>query len=282
MSRDSTGKFGSAKDDRWQYRQSTTLNFTGRHCLPIWRIFRSDFKLTRYTLEHVVQNVLQQRVPHYSTSTLTSWGKSDRASDLRRLLDYYMSRTELDIELIEQAEVIPQTSEFARVFGIDFNSVRVRGSQFKVESVMLRIAKPESLLLLSPNRAQVGKQNAAECQPLIMEPQSAFYKGPVLVLDFQSLYPSVMCAYNLWCVRQLAYIPLATDAVYAATRLALDESQTTRARRSWASRTWTCRLARLRCSRTTSRSRRMGSPLSSRTSARVCSPRCSQSFSTLA
>src|ERR1700742_4001836 len=43
---------------------------------------------------------------------------------------------------------------------------------------------------------QVGKQNAAECMPLIMEPYSAFYKGPVVVLDFQSLYPSVMIAYN--------------------------------------------------------------------------------------
>lgn len=32
--------------------------------------------------------------------------------------------------------------------------------------------------------------------PLIMEPYSAFYKGPVVVLDFQSLYPSVMIAYN--------------------------------------------------------------------------------------
>ena len=29
-----------------------------------------------------------------------------------------------------------------------------------------------------------------------MEPLSAFYKGPLVVLDFQSLYPSVMIAYN--------------------------------------------------------------------------------------
>jgi len=32
--------------------------------------------------------------------------------------------------------------------------------------------------------------------PLIMEPMSAFYKGPLVVLDFQSLYPSTMIAYN--------------------------------------------------------------------------------------
>lgn len=32
--------------------------------------------------------------------------------------------------------------------------------------------------------------------PLIMEPVSAFYSSPLVVLDFQSLYPSVMIAYN--------------------------------------------------------------------------------------
>lgn len=29
-----------------------------------------------------------------------------------------------------------------------------------------------------------------------MEPKSGFYKSPLIVLDFQSLYPSVMIAHN--------------------------------------------------------------------------------------
>jgi DNA polymerase zeta len=33
--------------------------------------------------------------------------------------------------------------------------------------------------------------------PLIMEPASAFYSSPLVVLDFASLYPSLMIAYNL-------------------------------------------------------------------------------------
>lgn len=80
---------------------------------------------------------------------------------------------------------------------------------------MFRIAKPESFVLISPSKDdvrlqlprflpftlitaifQVGRQNAAECMPLIMEPTSAFYSSPLVVLDFQSLYPSIMIAYN--------------------------------------------------------------------------------------
>ena len=32
---------------------------------------------------------------------------------------------------------------------------------------------------------------------MILEPKSGFYKDPVIVLDFQSLYPSLVIAYNL-------------------------------------------------------------------------------------
>lgn len=38
--------------------------------------------------------------------------------------------------------------------------------------------------------------NAPECLQLIMEPESRLYNNPVVVLDFQSLYPSIMIAYN--------------------------------------------------------------------------------------
>lgn len=44
---------------------------------------------------------------------------------------------------------------------------------------------------------QVGAQPAMEALPLILEPESRMYTSPVVVLDFQSLYPSMMIAYNL-------------------------------------------------------------------------------------
>ena len=195
MKTQSHGRFGK-ENDRWGFNHTSTIRVTGRHMINIWRAMRGELNLLQYTMENVVFHVLHRRIPHYSYQDLTIWYRNCRPRDLSKVIDYYISRVQLDLEILEQNELVPRTSEQARLLGVDFFSVFSRGSQFKVESLMFRIAKPENFLLPSPSRKQVGQQNALECLPLVMEPQSAFYNSPLLVLDFQSLYPSVMIAYN--------------------------------------------------------------------------------------
>lgn len=182
--------------DKWGFNQTSTIRITGRHMINIWRAMRGEQNLLQYTMENIVYHTLKRRVPHYAFADLTRWYKSSRPRENIRVIDYYLTRVRLDLEILESNELVPRTSEQARLLGVDFYSVFARGSQFKVESLMFRLAKPENFLLVSPSRKQVGSQNALECLPLVMEPQSAFYPDPVLVLDFQSLYPSVMIAYN--------------------------------------------------------------------------------------
>ncbi|KAJ5555085.1 C4-type zinc-finger of DNA polymerase delta [Penicillium sp. DV-2018c] len=191
----SHGRFG--KDaDRWGFDHSSSVRITGRHMFNIWRAMKGELNLLQYTMENVVFHVLHRRIPHYSPQDLTMWYQSNRPRNILKVMEYFTSRVQMNLEILEANELTPRTSEQARLLGIDFASVISRGSQFKVESLMFRIAKPENYLLVSPSRKQVGQQNALECLPLVMEPQSDFYTSPVLVLDFQSLYPSVMIAYN--------------------------------------------------------------------------------------
>jgi DNA polymerase zeta len=195
MKTQSHGRFGK-EADRWGFNHTSSIQITGRHMINIWRAMRGELNLLQYTLENVVFHMLHRRVPHYAWRDLTSWYTSGRPADLAKVLNYFTTRVLLDLAILDGHEVITRTSEQARLLGVDFFSVFSRGSQFKVESLMFRIAKPENFMLVSPSRKQVGSQNALECLPLVMEPQSAFYNSPLLVLDFQSLYPSVMIAYN--------------------------------------------------------------------------------------
>jgi DNA polymerase zeta len=189
------GRFGK-DNDRWGFNRTSSIRVTGRHMINIWRAMRSELNLLQYTMENVVFHLLHRRIPHYSFRDLTEWYESGKPRDFMKVVDYYVSRVQMNLEIIESNELVSRTSEQARILGVDFFSVFSRGSQFKVESLMFRIAKPENFMLVSPSRKQVGQQNALECLPLVMEPQSDFYTSPLLVLDFQSLYPSVMIAYN--------------------------------------------------------------------------------------
>ena len=65
-----------------------------------------------------------------------------------------------------------------------------------------------------------------EAIPLVMEPESRFYAGPVVVLDFQSLYPSMIIAYNLCystCLGRPAHASGGLPVKLGATDLALPE-----------------------------------------------------------
>ena len=195
MKAQSHGRFGK-DNDKWGFNNTSTIRVTGRHMINIWRAMRSELNLLQYTVENVAFHLLHRRIPHFTWADLTRWYMNGKPRDLAKVLNYYISRVQVNLDILEKNELIARTSEQARLLGVDFFSVFSRGSQFKVESLMFRIAKPENFILVSPSRKQVGGQNALECLPLVMEPQSAFYNSPLLVLDFQSLYPSAMIAYN--------------------------------------------------------------------------------------
>ncbi|CAE6411247.1 unnamed protein product [Rhizoctonia solani] len=181
--------------EQWDERHGASFRVVGRHVLNVWRIMRSEQSLDQYTYENVAFHLMHKRVPKYTPKTLTHWFNSDVPSRVVRVLKYWADRTATILDLLDHTELILRTAESARIIGVDFMSVLTRGSQFKVESIMFKIAKQENYVLISPSKEQVGSQNACESLPLVMEPESAFY-NPLVVLDFQSLYPSIMIAYN--------------------------------------------------------------------------------------
>ncbi|XP_051880157.1 DNA polymerase zeta catalytic subunit [Pristis pectinata] len=172
------------------------INLVGRIVLNVWRMMRSEVTLNNYTFENVAFHILRQRFPLFSFRVLSDW--FDNKTDLYRwkMIDHYICRVRGNLKLLEQLDMIGRTSELARLFGILFYHVLTRGSQYRVESMMLRFAKPMNYIAITPSVQQRSRMRAPQCIPLVMEPESRFYSNSVLVLDFQSLYPSIIIAYN--------------------------------------------------------------------------------------
>ncbi|ODV60720.1 DNA-directed DNA polymerase, partial [Ascoidea rubescens DSM 1968] len=181
--------------DKWGYTHASAFKITGRHMINIWRHLRSIFDLQKYSIENITYHVLHERIAYYDCHTLTSLFHG-LPGEKAIFLNYWLKRIEINLKLLQSSDLISRTAEQARLGGIDFYSVLYRGSQYKVESFMVRMCKAENFMLYSPSKKQVQKQTALDCIPLVMEPDSSYFKSPVVVLDFQSLYPSVMIAYN--------------------------------------------------------------------------------------
>jgi DNA polymerase zeta len=183
--------------DRWGYSHASGIKITGRQMLNLWRRLRSELSLGHYTLENIVYHIFHTRIPSFTSETLTEWWINDKNRGLSYVLNYHITKIKYEMELIEKLEIVEKINEQSRLLGIDFYSMIYRGSQFKVECLLVRLAKAENFILISPSKKQVFKQDSLECIPLVMEPNSAFYKSPLIVLDFQSLYPSLIIAYNI-------------------------------------------------------------------------------------
>ncbi|ERN16936.1 hypothetical protein AMTR_s00057p00185570 [Amborella trichopoda] len=183
--------------DEWGRTHTSGVHVGGRIVLNLWRIMRNELRLGMHTLEAVAEAVLRRKVPSFPWRILSSWFSSDCGGARSHCIEHLTDRAKLNLEIMDQLDMINRTAELARVFGIDFFSVLSRGSQYRVESMLLRLAHTQNYLVISPSKQQVALQPAMECLPLVMEPESGFCADPVVVLDFQSLYPSMLIAYNL-------------------------------------------------------------------------------------
>uniref|UniRef100_A0A665WIA8 DNA polymerase zeta catalytic subunit n=1 Tax=Echeneis naucrates TaxID=173247 RepID=A0A665WIA8_ECHNA len=186
----------AADMDEYGADTMTEINIVGRIMINLWRLMKTEVTLNNYSFENVAFHVLHQRFPLYSPRTLSDWFDHNTHLYRWKMVDHYVSRVQGTMQLLQQHDIIGRTSELARLFGIQFFHVLTRGSQYRVESMMLRVAKPLNYILVTPSIQQRAQQRAPKCLPLVMEPESRFYSNCLVVLDFQSLYPSIVIAYN--------------------------------------------------------------------------------------
>ncbi|VUZ48913.1 unnamed protein product, partial [Hymenolepis diminuta] len=169
----------------------------GRLVFSLWHLLQHEVSLHEYSFETVTLNILKKRMPHFTEGQLSEWMEDPHIPNRWQSLNYIVSRSETNLALLKKVDLVARTSEFARVFGIEFFHVLSRGSQYRVESLLLRTARRLNLLLPSPNPAQRARQRAPQAIPLTLEPLSGLHAdAPIVVLDFQSLYPSIAIAYN--------------------------------------------------------------------------------------
>lgn len=63
--------------------------------------------------------------PVYTPSTLWEWWRDGGVKGWARVLGDVLTKARLNLDVMDRLDMVGRTSEMARVFGIDFYSVRV-------------------------------------------------------------------------------------------------------------------------------------------------------------
>ena len=182
---------------KFRMKFGNLVKLKGRIIIDVWRKMSQEIKVNDYSFENVVFHALNIRESQIDYFTLKSMINSKKINSIIFVLNYYLKRTKYNLILLNKFDIINRCTQFVKIYGIDFESNLTRGSQYKVEGVLSHLAKSKNVVLLSATRDQLIHQSPPKFTPIVMEPPKNIFYNPVIVLDFQSLYPSIMIAYNL-------------------------------------------------------------------------------------
>ncbi|KAK8958305.1 DNA polymerase delta catalytic subunit [Platanthera guangdongensis] len=175
-------------------RESKDITIEGRVQFDLFQAMQRDYKLSSYSLNSVSAHFLDEQkedVHHSIISDLQNGNSETR----RRLAVYCLKDAYLPQRLLDKLMYIYNYVEMARVTGVPISFLLSRGQSIKVLSQLLRKAKQRNLVI--PNiKGQGSAQDTFE-GATVLEAKTGFYEKPVATLDFASLYPSIMMAYNL-------------------------------------------------------------------------------------
>lgn len=178
-------------------RANVETTIDGRVIFDMLPYMQRNHKLSSYTLNSVCADFLSQQkedVHHSIISDLQNGSDEDR----HRLAVYCLKDALLPQRLMNKLSVLVNYIEMARVTGVPVSFLISRGQQIKVLSMILRKCRGEKLLV--PTLRKSGNPTGTDVAyegATVLDPIKNYYQVPIATLDFASLYPSIMQAYNL-------------------------------------------------------------------------------------
>ncbi|KAL7515214.1 hypothetical protein ACHAXN_012622 [Cyclotella atomus] len=176
-------------------RENTETDIEGRVIFDMLPYMQRNHKLSSYSLNSVCAEFLSQQkedVHHSIISDLQNGSDADR----HRLAVYCLKDALLPQRLMDKLSVLINYVEMARVTGVPVSFLISRGQQIKVFSMILRKCREVNLLVPTLKKSGPGQDEGYE-GATVLDPIKSYYEVPIATLDFASLYPSIMQAYNL-------------------------------------------------------------------------------------
>lgn len=169
------------------------INWEGILLLDLLPIIRRDYKLDTYTLKNVTATFLNN-----NTKDPVTYKDIFIACRTREKMDvvgkYCVQDSDLCIELMNHLHTWVALSEMAKVCNVSMFTLYTQGQQIKLYSQVYKYCLKENIVV--DNDGYEAKSNERYRGAHVIEPTPGFYER-VVPVDFNSLYPSLIIAYNI-------------------------------------------------------------------------------------
>lgn len=180
--------------------RSSTANVPGRQVLDALNLIRDPFikeapsikkaEFNSYTLEDVAQSILK------TGKLLKGKGRHKEieelyAKDQQKLVDYNLMDCKLAYDIVKETKMIELAIERTQLTGLQLD--KLTASIIAFDSLYIREAHKRKLV--SPTTHFTNKETKV-IGGYVKLPEAGIYRN-VLVLDFKSLYPSILNTFNI-------------------------------------------------------------------------------------
>ncbi|EEA08393.1 uncharacterized protein CMU_021570 [Cryptosporidium muris RN66] len=144
----------------------------GRILLYIDRIIRLEYNTLDTKIYSIIKLILNNIIQNINPPVLAMWwkytlpncdtryfnsGKQESSSIAYKsfrykVVSYIFKKLNMLYEILDKLGTIPKYIEWSQLYGLDFLSIQTHGSQYRVESILLKACERHNFVLFSPTK----------------------------------------------------------------------------------------------------------------------------------
>lgn len=173
------------------------LHRTGAISHDIFVSIKTEHKLSFYSLDSVSEHFLnlhKEDLPY--KEVFAAWYCDGTSANRKKVAIYCSKDSDLPIKLANHLKSYISLVEMSRVTHTQIKDLLLRGQQIKVYQQTMHFSHNMGYIMNTPPleySETIGEFKGAT----VVDPKIGFYEQPIAVLDFMSLYPSIMMWKNL-------------------------------------------------------------------------------------
>jgi len=176
------------------------ISITGRIIVDSFELIKKDYSLQRYSLDFVSRALLGEKKHDVKHSEIEKLWKGD-IKGFNKLVEYSRNDSVLAMDLITKLNLIDKYVALSKISGTLLQDTLNTGETMRIENFLLKeFSKQNYAYPSKPDQREISARETDKKRELkggfVLEPEKGLHRS-VLVLDFKSMYPSIIRSFNI-------------------------------------------------------------------------------------